>query len=67
MPFAVLEEKIKQIPQEYIAEVVNFLDLLQYKIRAEQPAKEKPKRQLGLLKGQIWMADDFDAPLEDFK
>jgi len=22
---------------------------------------------LGCLKGQIWMADDFDAPLEDFK
>jgi hypothetical protein len=21
----------------------------------------------GCLKGQIWMADDFDAPLEDFK
>jgi prevent-host-death family protein len=26
---------------------------------------EKPKRTLGLYKGQIWMADDFDAPLPD--
>ena len=26
---------------------------------------EKPKRQFGFMKGQIWMADDFDAPLPD--
>ena len=34
------------------------------------PAKaETPegRRGFGCLKGQIWMADDFDAPLEDFK
>ncbi|HKW77411.1 MAG TPA: type II toxin-antitoxin system Phd/YefM family antitoxin [Terriglobales bacterium] len=27
------------------------------------PAKDE--RQLGLYRGQIWMADDFDAPLPD--
>ena len=27
---------------------------------------EKPQRRLGALKGMIHMADDFDAPLEDF-
>ena len=26
---------------------------------------EKPKRRLGLYKGQIWMADDFNAPLPE--
>ena len=33
------------------------------------PAEAKPlkEREFGCLKGQIWMADDFDAPLEDFK
>ena len=33
------------------------------------PAKTelKKEREFGCLKGQIWMADDFDAPLEDFK
>ena len=30
----------------------------------EEPFKE---REFGCLKGQIWMADDFDAPLDDFK
>ena len=28
---------------------------------------EKTKRGYGSLKGKIQMADDFDAPLEDFK
>jgi len=39
-------------------------------IIAFTPAKtETPegRRGFGCLKGQIWMADDFDAPLEDFK
>ncbi|MBM4255244.1 MAG: DUF2281 domain-containing protein [Deltaproteobacteria bacterium] len=31
-------------------------------------ADSKPKRQLGTLKGTVlYMAPDFDAPLEDFK
>ena len=29
------------------------------------PLKKVPKP--GCMKGKIWMADDFDAPLEDFK
>jgi len=30
-----------------------------------EPEKKVPKP--GCMKGKIWMADDFDAPLEDFK
>ena len=26
---------------------------------------ENPKRELGLYRGEIWIADDFDAPLPD--
>jgi hypothetical protein len=35
----------------------------------EESGFEKPKlkREFGGLKGQIWMSDDFDEPLEDFK
>ena len=34
-----------------------------------QKAEPEPKkeREFGCLKGQIWMAEDFDAPLEEFK
>ena len=31
----------------------------------EEPVKKTPKP--GCLRGKIWIADDFDAPLEDFK
>ena len=29
--------------------------------------EQKKERIPGCVKGQVWMADDFDAPLEDFK
>lgn len=28
-------------------------------------AQETPSRKLGTLRGKVWMADDFDAPLPD--
>jgi Protein of unknown function (DUF2281) len=33
-------------------------------IQAEKPAK---RGGLGIWKGKIWISDDFDDPLEDFK
>ena len=38
--------------------------ILTFTPKVEQPIKE---RVFGCAKGKIWMADDFDAPLEDFK
>jgi hypothetical protein len=33
-----------------------------------QPATDRPRRQLGTMKGTVeYMAPDFDAPLDDFK
>ncbi len=30
-------------------------------------AESKRQRQFGSIKGVIWMSDDFDEPLEDFR
>ena len=30
------------------------------------PIKAKQPRQAGSARGQVWMADDFDEPLDDF-
>ena len=30
-----------------------------------EPARRQPKP--GIMSGKIWMSDDFDAPLEDFR
>ncbi|MBR5965039.1 MAG: DUF2281 domain-containing protein [Treponema sp.] len=32
----------------------------------ENAVAQKPRRQAGGLTGKFWMADDFDAPIEDF-
>jgi len=36
-----------------------------FEITAEEPKRKTPK--LGCMKGKIWISDDFDEPLEDFK
>ena len=36
-----------------------------FELIADEPPKKN--RQFGRLKGKIWMADDWDAPLEDFR
>lgn len=37
-----------------------------FELIAENPAPRKAPK-LGCMKGKIWMSDDFDEPLEDFK
>jgi hypothetical protein len=33
----------------------------------EPVTEQKKQRKFGCVKGDYWMADDFDAPLDDFK
>ena len=40
MPYEVLEEKLKEIPEEYFGEVNSFFDFLLYKIQTEQSKSE---------------------------
>jgi hypothetical protein len=46
-------------------------DLRQGKIRVEAKLERagtgNPRPQYGCLSGKIWLAPDFDAPLDDFK
>ena len=36
-----------------------------FELIADKPQRKTPK--LGCMKGKIWMSEDFDEPLEDFK
>jgi hypothetical protein len=72
MPLSDVQEKLKTIPDEYLAEVYHYLELLQYKIFYEQQKnstkKKFPNRHPGILKDpNFYMSPDFDKPLEDFK
>jgi hypothetical protein len=66
----IIQAKIGILPEQKQAEVLNFLNFLiaiQSEVYSPQESNAQPKRQrvLGLNKGEIWMSDDFNAPLSD--
>ena len=65
MTTALIEQKLASIPQEYLDEVAVFLDFLSYRIQKSE--EQSIKRVPGIMKGEVYMSDDFDAPLDDFK
>jgi len=57
--------KFNSLPEDLRKKVLAYMEsLLTGQPKPEEPPK---KRIAGLLKGKIWIADDFDAPLDDFK
>jgi hypothetical protein len=64
MEVQTLNKKIKLLPDEFKKEAEQFIDeLLEKAINS----KEKPIRDSGFLKGKIYISDDFDEPIDDFK
>ena len=62
-------QKLEQLPESLQTEVIHYIEFLLDKHAkvASEKEKSKKKRKAGLLKGKIWMSDDFDAPLEELK
>ena len=72
MLLTAVQEKLETIPDEYMSEVYNYLELLQYKIlykkQHEESVKRFPNRRPDILKQpNFYMSPAFDEPLEDFK
>ncbi len=72
MQLTAIQEKLKTIPEEYMTEVYNYLDFLQYKIlykkQNEGSKKKIQNRRPDILKQkEFFMFPHFDEPLEDFK
>jgi hypothetical protein len=63
-PAEQIHEHLQHLPESVVAEVLDFVEFLEQK---HQRRTERATREPGSARGQIWMADDFDAPLEDFK
>jgi len=55
---------LNSLPEHLQQEVADFIAALRKKHAVKPKAATRP---FGLLKGQIHMADDFDAPLDDFR
>ncbi len=59
-----LAAKIDKLPQNLKQEALDFIDFLIEKTNKNKSAiTPKP----GSAKGKIWMAEDFDEPLDEFK
>jgi hypothetical protein len=61
---------LRSLPPQLQQEVFDFIEFLAQKAKNVQSTTQtEPQKRggYGSLKGKIWMSDDFDAPLEDFK
>ncbi len=58
--------KISSLPEDVRKQVTEDIDRLMARYKQE-PQPQKEKRKLGGLQGKVWIADDFDAPLDDMK
>ena len=62
-----LIQETQGMSDEMLIQVINFARFLRLE-GAEPSETARPKvREAGRRAGQIWIADDFDAPLDDFK
>ena len=64
MPIDKMVKEVTNLPDEYVAMVVSYIQVLQCKA-ADKPVK---KRKLGILSDRFeYISEDFDEPLEEFK
>jgi hypothetical protein len=63
----VLIREIYTLPESLKEEVLHYIQFLKEKHKSQfEPKPPRKKRKAGSAKGEIFMSDDFDAPLEDF-
>jgi Protein of unknown function (DUF2281) len=60
---------LEKLPDSLKEDVLHYVESLDAQHSKTLAATEKPAKRgaLGILKGKIKIADDFDEPLEDFK
>ena len=58
---------LDKLPENLQREILHYSEYLVSRYAKENKSdnKEIKRRGYGALKGQIWMSDDFDEPLED--
>lgn len=64
MSTTALVSEITALPPHLRQEVDDFVAFLRAK---KQPGNRIVERELGYAKGKVWLSDNFDAPLADFK
>jgi Protein of unknown function (DUF2281) len=63
-----IAESLDQLPENLQQEVLHYIEFLRDRYtKASVTAPPAKRGALGAWKGKIKIADDFDAPLEDFQ
>lgn len=58
----------QNLPLEFQKEVIHFMEFLSFKVKKTTVGPKQQKASLfGHAKGKIYVAPDFDEPLDDFK
>ncbi len=68
MAIELILQEAQGLSEESLMEVLRFMRFIKAESGTAESAEERtPVRRAGLYRGQIWAADDFDAPLDEFK
>ena len=71
MALDLILQEAQGLSEESLMEVIRFMKFIKAEGMKAADAKSEMEyskvRKAGLYRGQIWMADDFDAPLSEFK
>lgn len=64
-----IQELLKTLPEPLQIEALHYVEYLssRYVHQGTQQETLKKRGGFGIWKEKIWMADDFDAPLEEFE
>jgi Protein of unknown function (DUF2281) len=65
----VIFEQIQRLPESLQQDALRYIEDLvaQHTQHQQKHTNIERRNAFGIWKGQVWMADDFDAPLDDLQ
>lgn len=57
-------QAVEEVPEYKLDSLIQFARFLRYEAQLEENNAKKPRRHGGWIKGEIWMSDDFNDPME---
>jgi hypothetical protein len=60
-------DKISKLPEDLLKSASDYIDFLLLKAGNDRNNEKLHQRKFGALKGKLWIADDFNAPLDELK
>jgi hypothetical protein len=64
-----IAEQLETLNETELEQIAEYLKFLKFRaaLKGKQTGNQPQNRIAGLHEGLVWMSEDFDEPLEDFK